>query len=95
MQGEMGGSGRCDASQHGLKLTPRFESLQFVAVPYWQLPGARSARPDSDRQALAAFGAARIDHGAATAGLHADQKAVGTGAANLGGLVSAFHVGIL
>ena len=45
----------------------------------------------SDGQALAALGAACVDHGAAAAGLHADQEAVGAGAANFGGLVGAFH----
>jgi hypothetical protein len=39
---------------------------------------ARSSRLDS--QALAAFGAACIDHGAATTGFHANQKPMGTGA---------------
>jgi len=45
-----------------------------------------------DSQALAAFGAACIDHGAATTGLHADQETVGTGAADFGRLVRAFHL---
>ena len=45
-----------------------------------------------DSQALAAFGAACVDHSAATAGFHADQKAMGTGATGFGRLVSAFHV---
>ena len=49
------------------------------------------ARTGLDRQALAALGTARVDHGATTTGLHADQKAVGTSAANFGRLVSAFH----
>jgi hypothetical protein len=53
------------------------------------------AGPDSDSQTLAALGAAGIDDGAATAGLHANQKAVGAGATRLGGLVSAFHDGVL
>ena len=48
---------------------------------------------DSHRQALAALGAARIDNGATTPCLHADQKAMGAGPANFGGLVSAFHFG--
>ena len=46
-----------------------------------------------DSQALAAFGAACVDHSAATAGFHANQEAVGAGATNFGGLVSAFHLG--
>ena len=45
-----------------------------------------------DSQTLAAFGAARIDHSTATTGFHANQKAMGTGAACLGGLVGAFHI---
>jgi hypothetical protein len=42
-------------------------------------------------QALAAFGAACIDHSAATTSFHADQKAVCTCAACFRRLVSAFH----
>jgi len=48
---------------------------------------------DSDGQTLAAFGAARIDHGTAATGFHANEKTMSAGAANLGGLVSAFHFG--
>jgi hypothetical protein len=47
-----------------------------------------------DSQTLAALGTAGIDHGAATAGLHANQKAVGTGAADFGRLVCAFHLNL-
>lgn len=50
---------------------------------------AGTAHPGSDGQALAAFGAAGVDHGTAAAGLHANQEAVGAGAFDLGGLVSA------
>jgi hypothetical protein len=46
----------------------------------------------SNGQTFAPFGAASIDHGAATAGFHAHQKPMGAGAAGFGGLVSAFHV---
>jgi hypothetical protein len=45
-----------------------------------------------DSQALTALGTARVDDGAATAGLHANQKTVGTGAADFGRLVCAFHL---
>ena len=45
-----------------------------------------------DGQAFAAFGATGIDHGAASAGFHADQKAMGARTARFGGLVSAFHL---
>ena len=44
-----------------------------------------------DSQTLAALGAACVDHGTATTGFHADQKAVSTCAACFGGLVGAFH----
>jgi hypothetical protein len=52
---------------------------------------SQTAERASDGQTLAAFGSARIDHGATTTGFHANQKAVGTGATCLGGLVGAFH----
>jgi hypothetical protein len=45
----------------------------------------------SDSQALAALGTAGVDHSPATAGLHANQKAVGAGAADFRSLVCAFH----
>ena len=45
-------------------------------------------------QALAAFGATRIDDRAATTGFHTNKKAVGAGTTDFGGLVSAFHFGI-
>jgi hypothetical protein len=55
-------------------------------------PGAAGlAGPASDCQALAALGTARVDDGTAAAGLHAHEKPVGTGAANLGRLVGALH----
>jgi hypothetical protein len=57
------------------------------------LGSARGPRLNS--QALAAFGAARVDHGAATTGFHANQKTVGTGATDFGRLVSAFHLEFL
>jgi len=50
-----------------------------------------TAELPSDSQALAALGAACVDDGTAATGLHTDQKAVGTGAADFGSLVSAFH----
>jgi hypothetical protein len=49
----------------------------------------------SDRETLATFGAPGVDDGAATARLHPDEKAVGARAADLRGLVSAFHVDFL
>jgi hypothetical protein len=52
-------------------------------------------RAGLNRQTLAALGAACIDHGTATAGLHANEETVGARAADFGGLVSAFHVKFL
>lgn len=56
---------------------------------------AFARNPNLDSQALTALGAARIDHGAAATGFHANQETVGTCAADFGGLVSAFHVKFL
>lgn len=50
-----------------------------------------NSRLGLDSEALAALGAACVDHGAAAASLHADQEAVGTGAADFGSLIRAFH----
>ena len=47
--------------------------------------------PALDGQTLAALGAASVDDGTAAAGLHTYEEAVGTGAADFGSLVSAFH----
>ena len=44
-----------------------------------------------DGQALAAFGAARVDHGAAAAGFHAYQKTMRACTTDFGWLVSTFH----
>ena len=54
---------------------------------------SRARRTRLDGQALAALGAASVDHGTAATGFHANEKTVCTGAANFGGLVSAFHDG--
>ena len=67
-----------------------------MAKPWNQPPEVASGHSQTvekalDSQTLAAFGATCIDHGAATTGLHANQKAVGTGATCLGWLVGAFH----
>jgi hypothetical protein len=48
-----------------------------------------------DSQAFTAFGATCVDHCAAATGFHADQEAMGAGAADFGGLVSAFHLDFL
>jgi hypothetical protein len=68
-------------------LGPGFQALHCLAKPARRNQLASSL----DSQTLAAFGAASIDDSAAAASLHAHEEAVGTGAANLGGLVSAFH----
>ena len=57
----------------------------------WPPDRIKGARANSDCQALAALGAACVDHGASTARLHADEKAVGAGPADFRSLVSAFH----
>jgi hypothetical protein len=67
-----------------------------MAKPWNQPPAVASGHSQTvekalDSQTLAAFGAACIDHSAATTGFHANQKAVGTGATCLGWLVGAFH----
>ena len=74
------------ACHHGLELRPGLEPLH---VGQRAGCGVRTARLDG--QALAALGAACVDDGAAAAGLHADQEAVGACAAHFGGLVGAFH----
>jgi hypothetical protein len=51
----------------------------------------KSLAAGSDGQTLATLGATGVDHSATTTGLHANEKAVGTGAFDLGRLVSAFH----
>ena len=45
----------------------------------------------SDSQALAALGAACVQHGTATAGLHADTETVGALATGNGRLIGTFH----
>lgn len=95
MQGEMSRA-RCRPTGQGrLELCSRLQSLQFEATPEVQFNRALSSQPDSDGQTLAPFGATSIDDGAAATGFHANQEAVCTGAANLGRLVSAFHLEIL
>jgi hypothetical protein len=42
-------------------------------------------------QALATLGTPRVDHGATTPGLHANQETVRAGTTGLGGLVGALH----
>jgi hypothetical protein len=67
-----------------------------MTKPWLQPPAVatghkQTAEHSLDSQALAALGAASIDHSATTACFHANQKTVGTGAACFGWLVGAFH----
>ncbi len=70
----------------------RLQKLQAMAPMDW-LPATAPAELPSDGQALAALGATCVDNSAAAAGLHAAVETVGTGAADLGGLVDEFHAG--
>jgi hypothetical protein len=87
----MSGAGDGSASQRSLKLASCFQSLQFETAPVLRVSCALWEQPGSDSQALAALGAARVDHSTAATSFHANQEAVSAGAADLGGLVSAFH----
>jgi hypothetical protein len=84
--------------QYGLKLFPGLQpprlhgALKSTAQNRYR---ALAERSGLDSQALAALGTTRVDHGAATTGLHADQETMGTRTADLGGLVSTFHLEIL
>jgi len=69
--------------------TPELKPLETKQLP--QVVADQISFKGLDSQALAALGTARVNHGAATTGLHADQETVGTGAADFGRLVSAFH----
>jgi hypothetical protein len=67
-----------------------------MAMPRLQPPEVaigheQTAEQSLDSQALAALGAACIDHSAAATCFHANQKAVGTGATCLGWLVGTLH----
>lgn len=50
-----------------------------------------SPKRSLNSQTLAAFGAACVDHGAATFGFHTHEKAVRASAAGFGRLISTFH----
>jgi hypothetical protein len=100
MQCKVSGSGERLAGQDCLKLGPGFQSLHVEAHQNWNLLRQskcpkkwpiRIAKKRLDSQALAALGAACVDDSATAAGLHANQKAMGTGAADFGRLVCAFH----
>jgi hypothetical protein len=90
MQNEVVGASQRSASQNCLKLRAGLKPIQLVQ-PARSAPGG-TQRLKLDSQTLAALGAACIDYSAATACLHANQEAVGTGATDFGRLVSAFHI---
>ena len=87
VQREVGAAGSGARAQHALEINGTQKTGNHAAGRGAVSPGARA----SDGQALAALGAAGVDHGTAATGLHADQEPMGAGAANFGGLVSAFH----
>ncbi len=102
VQREMRGACHSGTRQNGVELLTMLETLHVPATE--SVSGVRAnddrskpsaqaprGRWPSDSQTLAALGAARVDDGAATAGLHADQKAVSAGTAHFGRLVGAFH----
>jgi hypothetical protein len=68
-----------------LKFRPLFQTFHGAGVA-----GLFSGQK-LDSQTFATFGATCIDHSAATACFHANQEAMGTGAASFRRLVSAFH----
>ena len=72
---------------HGAECGQVAQSSAGLAQP------SQATATDLDGQALTAFGAAGVDHSAATFGLHANQEAVSAGAADFGGLVCTFHDG--
>jgi len=91
VQREMRAAGAARAGEDPLEIHRALDATDH------REPGERGARSAAwcdktlDGQALAALGAARGDDGAATAGLHAHEEAVGAGAAGLGGLVGTLH----
>src|SRR3954468_4210847 len=54
-------------------------------------PGRRARCVESDGEALAALGAAGVDHATAATALHANEEAVRTGATDFGRLIGALH----
>ena len=96
MQGEVRRARKGAARHHSLELSSRFQPLHVFRASALRVLAANPVQPPGtvklDSQPLAALGAARVDDGAATAGFHADQKAVGPRAADFGRLVGAFHL---
>ena len=82
MQSKVLGACRSAGSHDHLKLAPQANALQWEAALGWRFGRSRKRVTDLDRQTLAAFGAPSANDSLASAGLHADQKAVGTLAAN-------------
>jgi hypothetical protein len=81
-------AGYAMASEHSPELAVRLEALHNAA----DVCRVLSVSCDwSDRETLATLGAAGVDDSPTTTGLHANEKAMGTGPADLGRLVSAFH----
>ena len=92
MQGEVGCSCNDGTGQHSLELRPGFKPLHVRRASVHKQQVIHSpAQSGSDCQAFAAFGAPGSNHCTATAGLHAGQETVGSGAFDFGGLVCAFH----
>ena len=98
MQDEMRRARNGAARHHSLELRSRFQPLHVFMASVLRLPAAGPIQPlwtvRLDSQPLAAFGAPRVDHGATSAGFHADQKTVSARAADFGGLVGTFHLKI-
>ena len=102
--GTLGDTGRWCTAKWALRAQGRapsrrsksalFTRRAVTAAPEGSM-GEDAAKPrNSDCQPLATLGAARIDDGTAATGLHAHEKPVGTGAADLRGLVGALHGGL-
>jgi len=70
-----------------------FSRCTLLVTPVLRFSYALRGPLKSDSQTLASLGTTGVYHGATATGLHANQETVRAGAANLGGLVSSFHVG--
>ena len=97
MQCEMRRAGNCRTCQQKLELRSRTQmidrhpKLSEHAAQIRQLDNFVEQRGQLNGQAFATFGAPRIDDGATTTGLHANQKTMRTSAAGFRRLISAFH----
>ena len=72
MQSKVLGACRSAGSHDHLKLAPQANTLQWEAGLGWRFGRSRKRVTDLDRQALAAFGPARVDNRTPTAGFHAN-----------------------